>query len=308
MSKHRERNHVVLGVIALVALTAIYGLTAVMSRYFSESVGIFEQWYIRFSIAAIAMLVVFWRKIELKKFLRLSTRELWLVIARGFIGFVLAAGLYALSTLYATIGSVAVMQVVPLTALFGVLLVHEVLTKQKLGLILVAFAGALMVLLRSISDLHFGLGELFSLISGALFSLTFVLRKFHTGELNNYELAFGTTIVGAFGNYVATLIFERSALPHAEVFEPLLGLAFIGAGILSVMMSLLSHYGFEHVKATTASVILDLELVFGIIIGYLLYREILTPLQFIGAGIILSAAIAMSYLETRKDIVAPAPD
>jgi len=40
--------------------------------------------------------------------------------------------------------------------------------------------------LRNPTDLlELGLGEIASLVSGALFSLTFVLRKKHTGELNN---------------------------------------------------------------------------------------------------------------------------
>lgn len=301
-------DHAATGIVALVVLTLVYGLTAVMARYFSESVGIFEQWYVRFFIAAIVMLIVFWNKIDISKFFRVSRKEMNLVLVRGFVGFVVAAGLYALSTLYATIGSVAVMQVVPTTALFGVIILHEKLTRGKVGIITVSFVGALMVLAQSVQSLSFGFGEFLSLIAGALFSLTFVLRKLQTGELNNYELAFGTTVVGAVGNYMAAGLFENSWLPQQEVFTHPLGIAFIGAGILSVMMSLLSHYGFEHVKATTGSVILDMELVFGVILGYLLYEEVLTPLQFLGAFIILVSAIAMSYLETRNKVIAPMPE
>ena len=296
----RAHNHAFLGIIALIFLTFIYGLTAVMARFFSDSIGIFEQWYLRFLIGTILMLIVFRHKINLKKFLHLSKKESRLVLARGFIGYVIAAGLYALSTQFATIGSVAVMQVVPMTALFGVLLLHERLSKKRLALIGVSFLGAVLVILQTAGQLHFGTGEALSLISAALFSLTFVLRKFQTGELNNYELGFSTLTIGLISNYLLAAFFEGAALPHATVFSPVLGVAFIGAGVLSVLMSLLSSYGFEHVKATTASVILDLELVFGILLGYLLYQELLTPLQLTGAVIILVSAIAMSYAETRK--------
>ena len=299
------KNNVPSGIIALVLLTVIYGFTAVMARFFSESVGIFEQWYLRFLIALLIMLVVFRKKIKLAKFMQASSTELWLVVVRGFVGFVVAAGLYALSTQLATIGSVSVMQVVPTTALLGVLLLHERVNKKVLSLIGLSFLGAVLVALRNIGDLHFGLGEIVSLISGALFSLTFVLRKKQTGELNNYELAFGTTVVGFLGNYILAAIFENAAIPDKQVFDSSLGLLFIGAGVLSVAMSLLSSYGFEHVKATTAAVILDMELVFGVVLGYLIYQEILTPIQSVGAAIILFAALCISYLETGKRALLP---
>ncbi len=289
-----------LGIVALACLAFIYGLTAVMARYFSDSVGIFEQWYIRFLIAVVVMLIVFWRKIELTKFLHLSTKERWLLIVRGTVGYVLASGLYALSTQYATIGSVAVMQVLPITALFGVIILHESLSKTRVSLIVVSFVGALLVVLQSFHALHFGFGEILSLISAAMFSLTFVLRKFQTGELNNYELSFGTIAIGCIINYLLAAVFQKAAYPHAGVFEPHLGLLFVGAGILSVGMGLLSSYGFEHVKATTASVILDLELVFGVGLGYLIYHEMLTWLQTIGALIIFICAVITSLLENRK--------
>lgn len=62
------------------------------------------------------------------------------------------------------------------------------------------------------------------------------------------------------------------------------------------------------VKATTASIILDMELVFGLIFGYLFYREWLTPQQFVGTIIILIATITMTYLESRKTVVCPSPE
>lgn len=147
--KKDSRSAVTSGIIALVVLSLVYGLTAVMARYFSDSVGIFEQWYLRFFIAAIVILIVFHKKIDLHKFFHLSMREHILVAVRGFVGFVLAASLYALSTQHATIGSVAVMQVVPMTALFGWLILREHVSMQKLALILTSFVGAAIILIAS---------------------------------------------------------------------------------------------------------------------------------------------------------------
>ena len=222
-----------------------------------------------------------------------------------------AAGLYAWASQHAKIGSVAAMQVVPTTALLGMVLLHEKVSSKKALLIGLSFFGALTIVLRSPTDLlGLGLGEIASLVSGALFSLTFVLRKKHTGELNNYELALTTLAVGTLGSYLASIFVSGRLLPSQEILTPKLGLLFIIAAALSVLMSLLSSYGFEHVKATTASVILDLELVFGVAFGYLFYREVLSAREGAGCVIIIAAVIAMNRLDSKQNKLTgvPLPD
>ncbi len=292
------------GIIALVVLTIVYGLTAVMARFFSDSVGIFEQWYIRFAFAGVFTYLVFYRKIRLHTIIHASRKEHMLVAARGLIGFVVAAGLYAWSTQLTSIGAVAAMQVVPTTAFFGWLLLHERISADRFGLIIMAFFGALLIVTKGSFGVQFGMGEIMSLISGALFSLTFVLRKLQTGELNNYELAFVGLIYGAMGNYVMAVLTSGVLVPPTSVLNPTMASLFIGAAALTVAMSLLSNYGFEHVKATTASIILDMELVVGCILGYVVYREVLRPSELLGALVILGAVLAIGYREVQSTTVA----
>ncbi len=288
------------GLIALVLLTLIYGLTGIFARYFSTHLGVFEQWYIRFFIALVVVVIAFGHHINYKKFLHLSGKEWRMTITRGMLGFVLAAWLYALSTHYTTIGSVAAMQILPLTAVFGVLLFHERVSGKILTLIAMSFVGAAIVALQDIGSFRFGVGELMSLVAGALFSLTLVLRKKQTGELNNHELVLVVTVTAFVGNYVLNIASGGSWLPHTAGIPPVVWWLLIAAGALSALMSLLANYGFEHVRATTASIILDLELVFGVIFGFVLYRETLTAQQAVGALIILGASSAVAYGEAKQ--------
>ncbi len=297
------------GIVALVILTAIYGITAVMSRFFSGETSLFEQWYLRFGIATVLTALVFHRKIDFSKFMHLSRRELSLLLIRGFFGFVLATAFYALASQQEKIGIVSLMQIMPLTAVFGVFIMHEKLSSQRASLLTLALIGAVVVLLPKLGEgISFGYGAVLSLISGALFSLVFVLRKKHTGELNNYELALGTLVVGTVGNYVLSLVVTHRAFVDITAWTPMLGLLFLGAGVLSVAMTILSNYGFEHVPAITASIILDLELVFGVLFGFLIYHEVLVSYEIIGACIILAAIVIMSFVENRnKEYILPAP-
>ncbi|MCA9318545.1 DMT family transporter [Candidatus Saccharibacteria bacterium] len=294
---HKDANRAVL---ALVALTAIYGLTAVMARYFSDATSIFEQWYIRFFWAAVIMSLVFRHHLRFQRLKTVSRYELWLAILRGFIALVLGAGLYAWSAQHAKLGIVTVMQVVPTTALLGMWLLGERLNRLKTTCIVLSFIGAVVIISPGADDWSkLGWGAVASLFSGGLFSLSFVLRKKQTGELNNYELAFITTLVGMIGNYILSIAFNHRLLPSLSHFSLGLHWLFVGAGLLSVGMSLLASYGFEHIKATVASVILDLEIVFGVVFGYLFYREALSFRDWMGAVLVLLAAVMMSYLDGR---------
>lgn len=295
------KSHPEKGIIALVVLTAAYGMTAVMARYFSDQTEIFEQWYIRFSVAALVLPIIFRRQIRFRRLLTVSAREKRLTILRALIGFVLATWLYAWASQHAKIGSVAAMQVVPTTALLGVWLLHEKLSLPRVALIAASFMGALCIVLHQPTDLlSFGRGELASLAAGALFSLSFVLRKRQTGELNNYELSFVITLVGVIANYILSVVSYRRLLPQSGIWSPRLGMLFVLAGVLSVAMNLLMNYGFEHVKATVASVIMNLELVFGVLFGYLLYHEVLSLREYLGAGVILACVIGISRLDARQ--------
>lgn len=290
------------GISAIIGLALLYGLTGVLARYLTSHLGILEQWSIRFLIALLVAVVVFRSKIRFSKFKSLSRQESGMILFRGLIGFVLAMWLYALSTHYATIGSVAAMQIVPMTALFGVLIFREKVSKTVLALIVLSFVGAAIVAVQSFADIRFGKGELMSLVSGALFSLSLVLRKKQTGELNNHELVVGVTAVAFIGNYLLHICTGGSWLPHIGELPWQVIVVLAVAGGLSALMSLLANYGFEHVKATTANILLNLELVFGVILGYLLYHEVLTLRQAVGALIILGASSAVAYVEAKQTL------
>ena len=109
---------------------------------------------------------------------------------------------------------------------------------------------------------------------------------------------------------MASIFVSGRLLPSQEILTPKLGILFIIAAALSVLMSLLSSYGFEHVKAATASVILDLELVFGVAFGYLFYREVLSVRESAGCVIIIAAVIAMNRLDSKQNKLTgvPLPD
>lgn len=154
------------GLLAIFVLALIFGVTAIFARYLSTETKLFEQWYLRYGIMFILSVIVFHRQVDFRKFRTLPLREWAIVLFRALIGSVLAVALYTLAAEKAKIGIVAFMQVVPSTALFGIFLFHEKVSKARATMILLAFLGASLVVVNNLHDLvGLNMGALWSLIS-----------------------------------------------------------------------------------------------------------------------------------------------
>jgi len=68
----------------------------------------------------------------------------------------------------------------------------------------------------------------------------------------------------------------------------------------SVIGASLYFYAFKTLKAWVIASFLSLEVVFGSILAFVLLKESMTPLQMIGAAIVLAATAAISLIEKTK--------
>lgn len=300
------------GLIAIVALAVIFGLTAIFARYLGTSTELFEQWYLRYGIMLLLSFLIFYRYVNFRKFLRLPIKEWGIILFRAAIGSVLAVALYTLAAEQAKIGVVALMQVLPSTALLGILLFHERVSKARAATILLAFLGASTVVVNSLSDLaDINMGAVWSLVSGILFSLQFVTRKWHSNKLNDQELTVAIIAAGFAMNYLLSLVlYHRFFVPTAQLDVQFI-LILLVAGCLGVANIFLINYGFKRVSAVIAGNILALELVFGMLFGFVIYHELLSLREIIGGLIILGAVIMTNQLNSRekvRDELKPAPD
>ncbi len=296
------------GIAALVVLAAAFGIMAVIARYLGNGLGLFEQWYLRYAVAFAVSLVVFWRKITLTKFLKLSRREWLVLLFRVVTGQVIGLGLFTLAAERAEVGIVSFMQVLPVLPLLGVMLFRERLTWQKSVLTLLSFVGAALVVVTSLHSLtHLNEGALLSLVSAVFYSAMLVTRKWHDGTLNNREITVAMLGFSCLSAYVLSVIFDHRWTIPSSHWNMHFVLVVAAAGALSVPVNLLISYGFEKVSAVVAGNILTLEEVFGVLFGYLFYREILSLREIIGGLIILFSVVLMNLAIRHEDKVAEQP-
>jgi drug/metabolite transporter (DMT)-like permease len=303
------------GFLAVTVLATTYGLTAVMARYLSTDAGVFEQWYLRYGIAFILSVIIFHRQVDYQKFARLPAREWAVVLFRTIVGSVAAVSIYTLAADDTKIALVAFMQILPSTALLGVLLFHEQVSRPRLVLIGLSFLGATLVCVNSFHDLgRVDLGAILSVISGFLFALQFVTRRWHRDILNDQELTLLITGLAFLLNFGLAVLVYRQPLRGASHWDRNYFLILIFAGGMRLIMDFLINFGFQRVSAVFASNILSLEQVFATLAGYVFYTELPTWREVVGGLTILAAVIATNQLHNREqralaieDLV-PAPD
>ncbi len=131
MTKSSKLSYTNAGIVALIIVTAGFGLMPVLARFLGHGLGLFEQWYVRYAVASVIAIVAFWRQVRWSKFLHLSAREWGVLSFRIVSGQVVGLGLFTLASLKADAGIVSFMQVLPIIPLLGVLVFHEHFTRQK---------------------------------------------------------------------------------------------------------------------------------------------------------------------------------
>jgi len=296
------------GIIALALVSVGFGLMPVLARYLGEGLGLFEQWYLRFAVGLIVALIVFWKKIDLRKFLSLPPREWLVLVSRVFVGQIIGLGLFTLASQKADAGVVSFMQVMPVIPLLGVMLLRERFTAQKAGITFVAFVGAATVVVTNAHSLaHLNAGALLSLVSALFYSAMLVTRKWHDGSLNNQEITVAFMALSGLFAYVISVIVDRRLMIPGDHWDVQFVGVIIAAGALSVAVNFFISYGFEHVSAIIAGNILSLEEVFGPLAGFVFYGQVLSGRELVGGLIILVSVIAMNVVIRQENRIAEEP-
>lgn len=304
MPKSSKLHYTNAGIVALIIVTAGFGLMPVLARFLGQGLGLFEQWYIRYAVASVIAIVAFWRQVRWSKFLHLSAREWGVLGFRILSGQVVGLGLFTLASLKADAGIVSFMQVLPVIPLLGIIVFHEHLTRQKAVIIFVAFVGAAMVVVTSIHSLaHLNTGALLSLLSAVFYSAMLVTRRWHK-ELNNHEITVAFMVLSGLCAYVISVIFDHRWIIPSSHWDTSFVLVVIGAGVLSVLVNFFISYGFEHVSTIIAGNILSLEEVFGALFGFIFYGQLLDVREMVGGLVILASVILMNFVIRREDKIA----
>ena len=295
----KEKQEGSKGIVALVVLTFGFGIIAITARYLSNYFTLFQQLYLSIGIAFILSLFIFPKSLVPMKLKKISLKDWEIMLFRVIIGYALGASLYRKSLTLTKISNVTFIQSLPFAAIFGFIIFKEKVTVKKVLLLSIAYLGVILIAVKDYSSIFtFGKGELFALISSALFSLSYVSRKWQSDFLNNKEI---TQILLFLGTIIllAVSLLNGETLPVIK-WQGVLLLSLFFTGLFNAINIFLINYGFRNVKAVLASNILTLESIFALILAFIFYKEFPTFRELLGGLTIITSVILMNKIESKS--------
>lgn len=280
-----------MGRAALFLATLIWGASFVLMDFALDSVPVLFILAVRFSGAAVILLLIGIR--ELRKLDRKY-------LGGGILMGVLLLAAYVLQT-YGLSGTTPGKNAF-LTAVYCVIvpflswpMLRKKPDKYNVIAAFICFAGIGFISLKS--DLTMGLGDMLSLSCGVFFGLHIIASGHFISGRSPILLAMLQFATAGILAWAGTLIFEP--FPTAIPLMAGLDLAFLTVMATALCLSL-QIYGQKHTPTSQASIIMTFEAVFGAAASIIFYDEMLTPKLFTGF-ILTFTAVLLS--ETKLDFL-----
>jgi drug/metabolite transporter (DMT)-like permease len=267
--------------LTLVFIALIWGLGFIPQRLGLETLGpmAFNAW--RFAFGAITLVPILWLfKVRHADLLNKKT-----VMAGLILGILLtaAAGFQQISLGFSKVANVAFITgfYVIFVPILGLFMNHRysLITWLGGGLALLGLA-----LLSGFQGEIQYKGDGFALIGALFWALQLLSITYFVKHYNEYALAFYQFLFCAAFSLIANLLFESSVFATGSegyLWALLNGVIVVGIAYTLQIVVL------KHSDPFVASVIFSLESVFGAIIGYWFFQEVLGLYGFVGAGLML---------------------
>jgi drug/metabolite transporter (DMT)-like permease len=275
----------------LVCLTAIWGSTFFLIRDVVVQMSPADFLAVRFSIAAVAVLAVFWRQM-----LALSRREIQVGVGLGIV--------YAVAQFLQTVGLAHTEATrsgfitgtyVVLTPLLTAVLLREHIPRSTWAAVLLATAGLATL---SLNGFGFGFGESVTLIAAVFYAL-------HIIGLGRYSSAASAAGLSAVQLVVIAVVSLVAAAPggielprDAGAWTAVLYMALM-AGAVAIWAQTWAQ---SHLPATRAAIVMTLEPVFAAGFAVGLGGESLTARMLLGGAMVLAAMYTVELIGRRTDL------
>jgi drug/metabolite transporter (DMT)-like permease len=294
-----------LAILSLSFVALGYSLASVAVRFLAEGFQPFTQVYLRIGLGFLLSLLIFGKHISIQKLTKVSKKDWVLLIIMGTAGYGLAVDLVTLGVLHTKLLNVAVLtSTAPLFVfLYSLIFLRKHVNKLIFLFILLGVYGVGIIATKSflptISD--FGIGEFYSLLFAAGVGCYSISRRFLSKNITNSEITVIVMFFAFISSFLVAMI-AQEPLTLDGFSQPivLLGLA-IGL-IFNLTNTHLENFGFQYIRPVIGSQLLLLENVFSPILGFLLFSEVVSGIEFIGAAIVIgSVVIANKFAPSEKN-------
>lgn len=287
------------GVLSLILLSFIFASMGVFARFLDLELELFQQTYLRIGLAFLISIIIFFPFLSFKKIVSISKKDFFILIIRACFLYA-AVVLITYALLIGKYSNASFIGAIPILPLIGYFLLKERISKKMFFYILIAFFGVGVIIFQELSFVIFDIASLYAFVSAVLFSISMILRKFHSNYLNTYETTSLMFFIATIFLLIGGFLFSEG-LPQIGEFSISTIIVLIISAVANVCIILLINFGFEHVKATIAGNILTLEVFFALLYGILLYQEFLNLFEIIGSVLILISILLVNYQDSKEN-------
>jgi drug/metabolite transporter (DMT)-like permease len=286
-----------LATLLLVGITAIWGSTFFLIHDIVRQLSPPDFLAVRFSIAAVAMVAVFWRQA-----LALSSRELTIGVGLGV--------LYAVAQILQTAGlahtdasrsGFITGTYVVLTPILAAVLLRDRIPASTWLAVLMATAGLATLSLSGVGlsgvGLSFGLGESLTLIAAAIYALHIIGLGRHSVPASAAGLSTVQMVVIAAVSLGAAAPGGIKLPQTSGVWASVFYMALF-AGAVAIWAQTWAQ---SHLSATRAAIVMTLEPVFAASFAVALGGEALTARMTLGGAMVLAAMYTVELMGRRAD-------
>lgn len=267
---------------------AAFGVMAVFGKLaFGQGVDLDSLLLARFTIAAAVLVPVALRRGAGR---RLTVRQVVAGLLMGAVGYALQATLYFSALTHASAGEVGLLfACYPLLVMVGAVLTgREATTRRRWVALGVSWAGiALVVSAASVGSLHAS-GAAYALGAAAVYCIYILVGDRVTERLQPLDVT-ALVVSGAAATFLVTGLVKGG--PHLDV-GPRAWLWLVLTGLVSTVGAILMFFaGMARVGPSLASLLGALEPVVTVVSAGVVFGEWLTPLQVLGAALVVSAIV-----------------
>ncbi|MFT4006951.1 MAG: DMT family transporter [Lacrimispora sp.] len=282
-----------LSVIGLIVTTVIWGSSFVVMK---NSVAVISPTYLlalRFTIASVALVGVFWKRVIV-----LKRQDL---LCGGLLGVFLFVSYFfqTYGLKYTTASKNAF-----ITTLYVILVpfLHWFFNRKKpsrnnvAAAVLAVFGLALLSLE---GDLSVNLGDILTFICGFFYAIHIVFIDRYTEEHDPVGLTVTQMIVAAALSWIVAPLLEGSM--DFGVIDKAMMAGLLYLGIFSTMIGfLLQNVGQKHLSPNTSSILLSFESVFGLFFSVLFLKDPVTLKLAAGCVLMFASVILSEYKKKEK--------
>ncbi|MFA7301448.1 MAG: DMT family transporter [Candidatus Shapirobacteria bacterium] len=288
-------NNRFLGIISLLSIGILFGLSGVIAKYLSTWLNPYQVVEYRFLSAFVVALIILFATKQKIHFDKINYK----VLLAFALTFPISVIFFTLA-IFNTSVSLAVFSFY-ISTLVTSFIIGKIYFKEKIDknkqIALLFILLSIVCFTNPFYNFNIQIGFIFGIISGIFQTIASSFQKIVGKSSNRISLLILQTLTGVIVSVVSLLFFQSSLAPSLPTL-PLVITIFFGA--IFLLISYLFLVGFKYVDLNVGSILVSSELFFGPFFAYLILSQRLSTNEIIGGLLILAAVIFANRQDKRN--------